>query len=117
MTNRRRNIAIIAAGAAVAAVGFGGVMSASADTGSSTNGDATVNQSAQGDEQEVSDGPNEGPDAIPNEPGHQDASDAGDESDSAESDGETSDGPNQGPDANPNEPGHQDASDAGDGNE
>jgi len=54
---------------------------------------------------------NTGPDADANEPGHQDASDAGDEAEEAGS--EDAD-VNAGPDADANEPGHQDASDAGD---
>ena len=66
MTNLKRNLAIVASAGVVAALGFGGVMSASADTGTAPS------------ESEVSDGPNVGPDANADEPGHQDASDAGD---------------------------------------
>jgi len=107
MTNLKRNVAIAASAGVIAALGFGGVMSANADTGPTPS-----------EGQEVSDGPNVGPDANANEPGHQDASDAGDAAEeSTESDSETNDGPNVGPDANANEPGHQDASDAGDGGE
>ena len=67
MTNLKRNLAMVASAGVVAALGFGGVMSANADTGSAPSG-------GQG----VSDGPNEGPDTNADEPGHQDASDAGD---------------------------------------
>ncbi|MCZ3387420.1 MAG: hypothetical protein LH630_10770 [Actinomycetia bacterium] len=67
MTNLKRNVAIVASAGVVAVLGFGGVMNANADTGL-----------APSEGQEVSDGPNVGPDANLNEPGHQDASDAGD---------------------------------------
>lgn len=67
MTNLKRNVAIATSAGAIAALGFGGVMSANADTGPAPSGG-----------QEVSDGPDVGPDANPNAPGHQDASDAGD---------------------------------------
>lgn len=104
MTNMKRSLAIAAVAGVVAALGFGGVMSANASSAP-----------AQGEGTEVSDGPNVGPDVNPNEPGHQDASDAGDAAEeSAESESKADDGPNVGPDANPNEQGHQDADDAGD---
>ncbi len=104
MANIKRNLAIAAAAGVVVALGFGGVMSANASSAP-----------AQDEGTEVSDGPNVGPDANANEPGHQDASDTGDAAEeSAASESETNDGPNVGPDANANEPGHQDASDAGD---
>ncbi len=107
MTNLKRNVAIAASAGVIAALGFGGVMSANADTGP-----------APSEGQEVSDGPNVGQDADANEPGHQDASDAGDAAEeSTESESASDDGPNVGPDANANEPGHQDAGDAGDGDE
>jgi hypothetical protein len=104
MTNLKRNLALVASAGVVAALGFGGVMSANADTGAAPSGG-----------QEVSDGPNVGPDANANEPGHQDASNAGDAADgSTESESKADDGPNVGPDANADEPGHQDASGGGD---
>jgi hypothetical protein len=59
-----------------------------------------------------------GPDANPNEPGHQDANQkdeaATEGGSTGESESATDDGPNVGPDANLNEPGHQDADESGD---
>jgi len=58
--------------------------------------------------EDISDGPDVGPDVNPNEEGHQDA----DESGEAEAT-EVDDGPDVGPDVNPNEEGHQDAEEPG----
>jgi len=77
VTNLKRNVAIVASAAVIAALGLGGVMSANADTGT-TPSNTTVGESGQGEGQDASDGPNVGPDTNANEPGHQDASDAGD---------------------------------------
>ncbi|MCZ3389814.1 MAG: hypothetical protein LH645_12030 [Actinomycetia bacterium] len=115
MINRKRGFAIAAVAAVVAAIGVGGALSATASTVTPSDTGTTVNEPTQGEEQQTSDGLNVGPDSNADEPGHQDASDAGDPAEeSTEPDGETSDGPNVGPDANADEPGHQDASDAGD---
>jgi len=120
--NIKRNAAILIAAGAVGALGIGGVVGAHADSGSTpshskvthetSDGDGEVPDSQEGSDGETNDDATDtGPDANPNEPGHQDASDTGEEAEGAETD----DGPDVGPDANPNEPGHQDASDAGDG--
>src|SRR5262245_61207559 len=110
MRNLRRNAAIVAVTTVLAGLGIGGAV-AHASSGHSDRGPAQTEQS-DGDGETNDDATDQGPDANPNEPGHQDASDAGD----AEGDGETNDDvTDQGPDANPNEPGHQDASDPGDG--
>lgn len=101
MRNLKRNAALGGAAALLAALGFGGVVSAQAapnDTtaptvqksdGDGESKDATEPQGAE----EADDGPDQGPDANPDQPGHQDT--------------------NQGPDADPNEPGHQDADETG----
>ena len=113
MRNIRRNAALIASTAVIASVGIGGVMAAKAND--STSPDKSTVQTPGNGAEETSDGPDQGPDANLNEPGHQDANESGeaDEADGAE---ETSDGADQGPDANPNEPGHQDADESGEGN-
>ena len=127
MRNLKRNASIAGAAVILAALGIGGAVTAQA----STNNPAPIVQQSDGDgevddatevegsegAEETNDGPNQGPDANPNEPGHQDADESG-ETDSEEADGtegaeEANDGPNQGPDANPNEPGHQDADESG----
>jgi hypothetical protein len=137
--NLKRNTAVIVAAATVGALGIGGVVAANADNGSApqhqvtthhakSDGDGEVPDSQEGSDGETNDDATDtGPDANPNEPGHQDASDAqggekadgdGEVPDAQEgSDGETNDdATDTGPDANPNEPGHQDASDTqGDG--
>jgi len=100
MRNLKRNAAITGAAAILAALGIGGAVTAQA----STHNPAPIVQQSDGDGEvddatevegveEANDGPDQGPDANPNEPGHQDA--------------------DQGPDANPNEPGHQDADETG----
>jgi len=98
----RRNAAIIAAAAVVGGLGIGGVVTANADSTGPADNQSQVEQSdgdgEQDDATEVeSDGDGEqddatevesdgetdddasdvGPDADPNEPGHQDASDNG----------------------------------------
>ena len=108
MRNIKRNAALIAASAVIGALGIGGVMSAQADTATKAPASSSVQSGPTGAE-ETADGPDHGPDANPNEPGHQDA----DESGEAEGAHETADGPDHGPDANPNEPGHQDANESG----
>ena len=119
MKNLKRNAAITGAAAILAALGIGGAVTAQA----TTNDPAPIVQQSDGDgevddatevegAEEANDGPDQGPDANPNEPGHQDADESG-ESEGAEGAEETNDGPNQGPDANPNEPGHQDADETG----
>ena len=127
----RRNAAAIAVAGTLSALGVGGLMAAHADDSSPRvsqqdkgDGDGEQNDATEveGDGETNDDATDQGPDANPNEPGHQDASDArGDEGDGdgeqndateVEGDGETNDdATDQGPDANPNEPGHQDASD------
>ena len=84
----RRNAAIIAAAAVVGGLGIGGVVTANADSTGPADNQSQVEQSdgdgEQDDATEVeSDGETDddasdvGPDADPNEPGHQDASDNG----------------------------------------
>ena len=82
----------------IVALGAGGAMTAQAVDGATPD-------SGQSETGETSDGPNVGPDANPNEPGHQDADESGEETETADDD------TNTGPDADPNEPGHQDAVD------
>ncbi|MFT4262028.1 MAG: hypothetical protein QM572_01475 [Nocardioides sp.] len=87
----KRNFAVIAAAAIVGALGIGGVVTANADSGSSTPTPSKVTP-------DTSDGDGEVPDSQETEEG---------------TDGETNDdATDTGPDANPNEPGHQDASDS-----
>jgi hypothetical protein len=84
-----RTAAVAGTAAVLAALGLGSaVTAAQADT----NPPAPSVQTSDGDG-EAEDGPDQGPDANPDQPGHQDT--------------------NQGPDANPNEPGHQDADESG----
>lgn len=93
MRNFKRNAAVISAGAVLAALGLGGVMSAQAETPTTpgnpavqqSDGDGELNEKAETGEdrgataeaEEADDGPNRGPDADPNEPGHQDADESG----------------------------------------
>ncbi|MGI8521887.1 MAG: hypothetical protein ACR2JU_01715 [Nocardioidaceae bacterium] len=129
MRNLKRNAAAVGASAIMAALGLGGVMSAHANT-TSPPSHAQVQKAAgsekAGETPETSDGADVGPDANPNEPGHQDANQPGQDANqqggaanekggtSGESESATDDGPNVGPDANPSEPGHQDAGQTGD---
>ncbi len=108
----RRNAAVLAAAAVVGGLGIGGLAAANAtsgDTGPAPSQVQPANQSdgdgeaidateVEGAEEaeEAEDGPDQGPDANPDQPGHQDT--------------------NQGPDANPDEPGHQDADESGETN-
>ena len=118
MRNLKRNAAITGAAAILAALGIGGAVTAQASTNNpapivqQSDGDGEVNDATE--VEEANDGPDQGPDANPNEPGHQDADEAGETeaAEGAESE-EAEDGPNQGPDAKPNEPGHQDADETG----
>ncbi|MFC5727867.1 MULTISPECIES: hypothetical protein [Nocardioides] len=112
MGSIRRNAALIAAAAVVGSLGIGGVMAAQADSNTHAPASSSVVQSGSNGAEEKADGPDQGPDANPNEPGHQDA----DESGEAEGAAETADGPDQGVDANPHLPGHQDANESGEAN-
>ncbi len=120
MRNPKRNAALGGAAALLAALGFGGVVSAqaaphdtTAPTAQRSDGDGEVNDATETKgAEEADDGPNQGPDANPDEPGHQDADETG-ETEGTEGAEEADDGPNQGPDANPDEPGHQDADETG----
>lgn len=83
MRNLKRNAAITGAAAILAALGIGGAVAAQA----TTNDPAPVVQQSggEGDDategaegaEEANDGPNQGTDANPNEPGHQDADETG----------------------------------------
>ncbi|GAA1807852.1 hypothetical protein GCM10009795_061320 [Nocardioides hankookensis] len=95
MKHLKRNAALVAATAVIAAVGIGGVMTATADSPRGSGHSQT----------EKSDGDGEIDD---------DGTEVG-EVDGAEEAETNDDATDTGPDANPNEPGHQDASDAGDG--
>lgn len=84
MKNLKRNIAITSTAAILAAVGIGGTVAAQATTDSpmqsvvQSDGDGEVNDAAEAEgATETNDGPNQGPDANPNEPGHQDADETG----------------------------------------
>ncbi|MEP6664885.1 MAG: hypothetical protein ABJA81_00390 [Nocardioidaceae bacterium] len=116
------SIILLAGVSGIAMASGGGNAATSHDPGSASVGDTDVNQ---------------GPDASPSEPGHQDANETGEsgdqqagskgsvaeesgskgsatgESDSEGSGAESDADTNQGPDANPNEPGHQDANETG----
>ncbi len=116
MRNLKRNAAITGAAAILAALGVGGAVTAHA-TGADpapivqpSDGDGEVDDATEVDE--TDDGPDQGPDANPNEPGHQDADESG-ETEGPDGAEEVDDGPDQGPDANPDEPGHQDADESG----
>ncbi|MGK2880604.1 MAG: hypothetical protein ACSLE6_07345 [Mycobacterium sp.] len=118
MRNLKRNAAITGAAAILAAFGVGGVVAAQASDSPApvvqqTDGDGEVDDATEVEgAEEANDGPDQGPDANPNEPGHQDADESG-ETEGAEGAEEANDGPDQGPDTNPNEPGHQDADESG----
>ena len=119
MRNLKRNAAITGAAAILAALGIGGAVTAQGTTNDpapivqQSDGDGEVDDSTEVEgTEEANDGPNQGPDANPNEPGHQDADEAKG-AEGAEGAEEASDGPDQGPDDNPNEPGHQDADESG----
>ncbi len=76
MRNLKRGAAVIGATAVIAAAGLGGVMSAQA-TPSNGPDKTSVEEPESSEVAEVDDGPNQGPDANPNEPGHQDADESG----------------------------------------
>ena len=89
MKKLNRTAAVAGTAAVLAALGLGSaVTAAQADT----LPPAPSEQTSDGDG-EAEDGPDQGSDANPDQPGHQDT--------------------NQGPDANLNEPGHQDADESG----
>ena len=84
MRNLKRNVAITGAAAILAALGIGGAVTAQAFP----NSPAPIVQQSDGDgeaddatevegAEEANDGPNQGPDANPKEPGHQDADESG----------------------------------------
>ena len=79
MKNLKRNIAVTSTVAILAAVGIGGTVAAQAATDSPTQSVAQADGEVD-DATETNDGPdegNQGPDANPNEPGHQDADESG----------------------------------------
>jgi hypothetical protein len=89
MRNLRRNAALTGA-AALAAFGIGGAVTAHASTNDpapivqQSDGDGEVDDAAESEgpegaegAEEASDGPDQGPDANPDEPGHQDADESG----------------------------------------
>lgn len=83
--NLKRNAALLGSAAVIAAVGLGGVMSANAGPDTSPTHITQLEQSdgdgetaddleqSDGDGERADDDTNVGPDADPNEPGHQDA--------------------------------------------
>ncbi len=84
MRNLKRNAAITGAAAILAALGVGGVVNAQASTHNpapivqQSDGDGEVDDAAEVEgTEEANDGPDQGPDANPNEPGHQDADESG----------------------------------------
>ncbi len=84
MRNLKRNAAITGAAAILAALGIGGAVTAQATTPNpapivqQSGGDGEVDDATEAEGvEEANDGPNQGPDANPNEPGHQDADEAG----------------------------------------
>ncbi len=84
MKNLTRNTAITGAAAILAAFGFVGVANAQASTQNPTpivqqsDGDGEVDDATEVEgAEEANDGPDQGPDANPNEPGHQDADESG----------------------------------------
>ena len=74
---KKRTLAVVSAGVVIAALGGTGVALASGNSGP----DKPPTSASTGSETEVNDGPNQGPDANPNEPGHQDANEAQDSND------------------------------------
>jgi hypothetical protein len=92
----RRNAAVLAAAAVVGGLGIGGLASANAHSGDTGPALRQVQPSEQSDgdgeaddatevegtdgAEEANDGPDQGPDANPNEPGHQDADESGETS-------------------------------------
>lgn len=97
----KRNLAVLAAATVVGGLGIGGLATASADNGGSdqsqvheqSDGDGETADDAEGTEgtEETDDGPDVGPDADPNEPGHQDADESGEGAEQSDGDGEMDD--------------------------
>ncbi len=83
MRNLKRNVAITGAAAILAALGIGGAVTAQAAPNDppivqQSDGDGEINDATEVEgAEEANDGPNQGPDANPNEPGHQDADESG----------------------------------------
>ena len=83
MRNLKRNVAITGAAAILAALGLGGVVAAQASDNPTSivqqsDGDGEVDDATEVEgTEEADDGANQGPDANPNEPGHQDADESG----------------------------------------
>ena len=78
MRNIKRNVALVGASTVIAAFGVGGVMTAQASPGEGSGTSRSTSVVEQDNEAtETDDGPNVGPDANPNEPGHQDADESG----------------------------------------
>ena len=81
MRTSKRTTIVASVAAALAALGVGGAVAAQATAEPSSvvqqsDGDGETNDAAEGVE-EANDGPDEGTDANPNEPGHQDADESG----------------------------------------
>jgi hypothetical protein len=76
----RRNAAVLIAASAIGALGIGGVVSAHADSSAPAPSHGSTSDVSDGDGESADetndDATDTGPDADPNEPGHQDASDA-----------------------------------------
>ena len=84
MRNLKRNAAITGAAAILAALGIGGAVTAQATPQNpapavqQSDGDGEVDDATEVEgAEEANDGPDQGPDANPNEPGHQDADESG----------------------------------------
>jgi hypothetical protein len=75
---KKRTLAVVSAGVVIVALGGTGVALASGNSGP----DKPPTSASTGSETELNDGPNQGPDANPNEPGHQDANEAQDATES-----------------------------------
>jgi type IV secretory pathway TrbF-like protein len=84
MRNPKRAAAIGSVAAILTAFGIGGAVTAHASTDQQapivqqSDGDGEANDATEAPEtEEANDGPDQGPDANPNEPGHQDADESG----------------------------------------
>ncbi len=83
MRNLKRNAAIAGGTAILAALGVGGTMAAQASdspnqTQQQSDGDGEVDDATEVEgAEETDDGADQGPDANPDEPGHQDADESG----------------------------------------
>ena len=103
MDSKKRNVGILAGGAVVLALGIGGIGAANAaapsapqvstphsavhvakakdaETKDAKADTETKDGNAESSETAASDGPNQGPDVNPSEPGHQDAGSVNDQS-------------------------------------